>query len=82
MAEFRKRLAGKVAIVTGAGRAIGRGEAILLAREGAKVVVNDIIQDNAAAVVDEIRSAGGEAVANTDPVGDMEVARPDGRSGC
>ena len=74
MAEFRKRLTGKVAIVTGAGRAIGRGEAILLAREGAKVVVNDIIKDNAAAVIDEIRSAGGEAVANTDPVGDIEVA--------
>ena len=75
MADSTKRLAGKVAIVTGAGRAIGRGEAILLAREGAKVVVNDIVKENAAAVVEEIRAAGGEAVANTDAVGEMEAAQ-------
>jgi 3-oxoacyl-[acyl-carrier protein] reductase len=74
MADSRKRLAGKVAIVTGAGRAIGRGEALLLAREGAKVVVNDIVKENAEAVVAEIRAAGGEAVANTEAVGDMDVA--------
>ena len=74
MAESKKRLAGKAAIVTGAGRAIGRGEALLLAGEGAKVIVNDIIKENAEAVVKEIRAAGGEAVANFDPVGEMEVA--------
>jgi NAD(P)-dependent dehydrogenase (short-subunit alcohol dehydrogenase family) len=66
---------GKVAIVTGAGRGIGRSEALLLAREGAKVVVNDLggsgagegaDQTPAQAVVDEIKAAGGEAVANYD----------------
>jgi NAD(P)-dependent dehydrogenase (short-subunit alcohol dehydrogenase family) len=67
-------LDGKVAIITGAGRAIGRGEAILLAREGASVVVNDIVKENAEAVVAEIRGADGEAVANAEAVGDMDVA--------
>lgn len=57
------RLAGKVAIVTGAGRNIGRAEALALAREGAKIVVNDI--NGAQEVVDEIRAAGGEAVPET-----------------
>jgi 3-oxoacyl-[acyl-carrier protein] reductase len=75
MAESTKRLTGRVAIVTGAGRAIGRGEAILLAREGAKVVVNDIVRENADAVVAEIRAGGGEAVANIEPVGEMDVAQ-------
>jgi NAD(P)-dependent dehydrogenase (short-subunit alcohol dehydrogenase family) len=67
----------KVAIVTGAGRGIGRGEAMLLAQEGARVVVNDLgvaregdgpdgtpAQD----VVDEIVAAGGEAIVNADDV--------------
>ena len=66
---------GKVAIVTGAGRGIGRSEAVLLAGEGAKVVVNDLggapsgggaDQTPAQQVVDEIVAAGGEAVANYD----------------
>jgi NAD(P)-dependent dehydrogenase (short-subunit alcohol dehydrogenase family) len=61
-------LEGKVAIVTGAGRGIGRGEAMLLAAEGARVVVNDVELEPAQAVVDEISAAGGEAVANTDDV--------------
>jgi NAD(P)-dependent dehydrogenase (short-subunit alcohol dehydrogenase family) len=63
------RLAGKVAIVTGAGGGIGRSHALLLAREGAKVVVNDIglrTGADASSVVGEIESAGGDAVANTD----------------
>lgn len=68
-----KLLEGKVAIVTGAGRGIGRGEAILMAKEGAKVVVNDYgggfdgtgkAQGPAEDVCKEIRAAGGEAVPN------------------
>ena len=62
------RLDGRVAIVTGAGGGIGREHALLLAREGASVVVNDIgfrTGADAAAVVDEIEAAGGTAVANT-----------------
>jgi NAD(P)-dependent dehydrogenase (short-subunit alcohol dehydrogenase family) len=66
---------GKVAIVTGAGRGIGRSEALLLAGEGARVVVNDLggsgagegaDQTPAQAVVDEIKAAGGDGVANYD----------------
>ena len=75
------RLEGKVAIVTGAGRGIGRGEALLLAEEGARVVVNDLggspdgegkDASPADEVVAEIVAAGGEAVANYDSVATME----------
>ena len=75
------RLDGKVAIVTGAGRGIGRGEALLLAAEGARVVVNDLggseagdgtDQSPADEVVAEIAAAGGQAVANYDSVATME----------
>jgi NAD(P)-dependent dehydrogenase (short-subunit alcohol dehydrogenase family) len=59
---------GRNAIVTGAGRGIGRGHAQLLAAEGARVVVNDLDRAEADAVVKEIIDAGGEAVANTDNV--------------
>jgi NAD(P)-dependent dehydrogenase (short-subunit alcohol dehydrogenase family) len=59
---------GRNAIVTGAGRGIGRGHALLLAAEGAQVVVNDLDRAEADAVVKEIIDAGGEAVANTDNV--------------
>jgi len=74
------RLEGKVAIVTGAGRGIGRGEALLLAKEGAKVIVNDFGGSTAGEggdttpaqqVVDEIKSAGGQAVANYGNVASM-----------
>jgi NAD(P)-dependent dehydrogenase (short-subunit alcohol dehydrogenase family) len=77
-------LDGKVAIVTGAGRGVGRGEAIALAQEGAKIVVNDLGgewdgtgQDTrpAQTVADEIKGMGGEAVANYDNVADWEGAQ-------
>jgi NAD(P)-dependent dehydrogenase (short-subunit alcohol dehydrogenase family) len=77
-------LEGRVAVITGAGRGLGREYALLFAREGAKVVVNDLGgdlhgqgEDRAAAqvVVDEITALGGEAVANTDSVADWEGAK-------
>src|SRR3954467_15947888 len=75
---------GRVAIVTGAGRGLGRTHALELARQGAHVVVNDLGgaadgtgSDAGAAqlVVDEIVAAGGKAVANTDDVADWQGAK-------
>ena len=56
-------LAGKVALVSGSGRGIGRPIALKLARHGAKVVVNDLDEAPGKAVADEIKALGGEAVA-------------------
>ena len=58
-----ERLSGRVAIVTGGARGIGRATCRALAREGARVVVADIEADDAAAVAAEIEQAGGEALA-------------------
>ena len=73
-------LKGRVAVVTGAARGVGREIAILMARHGAKVVVNDYGGSEAGLgsdrkpadeVVDEIRRAGGEAAVNYDSVASM-----------
>jgi NAD(P)-dependent dehydrogenase (short-subunit alcohol dehydrogenase family) len=77
-------LDGRVAIITGAGRGLGREHALLFASEGARVVVNDLGGGNdgvgtdatpAEEVAGEIRDAGGEAVANGDNVADWEGAQ-------
>jgi NAD(P)-dependent dehydrogenase (short-subunit alcohol dehydrogenase family) len=77
-------LEGRVAIITGAGRGIGREHALLFAQEGAKVVVNDLggAADGSGSdltpaqqVVDEIRAAGGSAVANGDDITDADGAQ-------
>lgn len=75
-------LQGKVAVITGAGNGIGRAHAHLFAREGAKIVVNDLgcnrdgtgNSDSAEQVVKEIKEMGGEAVANGEAVGSFESA--------
>jgi NAD(P)-dependent dehydrogenase (short-subunit alcohol dehydrogenase family) len=61
-----QRLAGKVAIVTGAGRNIGRAEALALAAEGASVLVSDIDLSEAEDTVAAVKAAGGQAVACTE----------------
>jgi NAD(P)-dependent dehydrogenase (short-subunit alcohol dehydrogenase family) len=77
-------LEGKVAVVTGAGRGIGREHALLLAAEGAKVIVNDLgggpdgtgsAASPAENVAAEVTAAGGEAVANCDDVADSAGAQ-------
>jgi len=83
MAKKKKLLDGKVALVTGAGRGVGRDIALLMAAHGAKVLVNDLGGSSsgeggdagpAAAVVEEIKAAGGEAAANPNSVTDFQCA--------
>jgi NAD(P)-dependent dehydrogenase (short-subunit alcohol dehydrogenase family) len=84
MSRMSGLCAGRVVIVTGAGRGIGREEALEFAREGARLVVNDVGvardgtgEDSTPAqdVVDEITAMGGEAVANYDDVSDFDGAK-------
>jgi NAD(P)-dependent dehydrogenase (short-subunit alcohol dehydrogenase family) len=81
MTDSERLCEGRVVVVTGAGRGIGREHALMLANHGAKVVVNDLgaARDGsggeatpAQEVVDEIKGFGGEAVANTDDISDFE----------
>src|SRR6185503_3534342 len=82
---FLMLLAGKVAVITGAGRGIGREHALLMAKLGAKVVVNDLgahfdgtgapTATPAQEVVSEIKKAGGDAIANGDNVADFKAAK-------
>lgn len=83
MKKMGNMLQDKVVVVTGAGGGIGRDIALAMAREGARVVVNDIGASlsgegrdagPAQQVVDEIRAAGGQAVANTDSVSEAAAA--------
>src|SRR5438270_9050155 len=77
-------LDGRVAIITGAGRGLGREHALLFAAEGAQVVVNDLggasdgagsDQTAAEHVVAEVKAMGGDAVANSDDVADWDGGR-------
>jgi NAD(P)-dependent dehydrogenase (short-subunit alcohol dehydrogenase family) len=77
-------LEGKVAVITGAGRGIGRGEALLFAQEGARLVVNDLGGEwdgtgadprAASQVVDAIKSSGGEAVPHFEDISEPEGAQ-------
>src|SRR3990172_12484448 len=63
----------RVALVTGAGRGIGRQICLTLAEEGARVAVNDIFQERADAVAEEIRAAGGQAIGVVADVTDLEA---------
>ena len=79
-----RMMEGKVAVVTGAGRGIGREMALMLAGEGAAVVVNDlgstvngegVDESVAQQVVNEIKAKGGRAVASTDSVAEADSAK-------
>lgn len=66
------RLEQKVAIVTGAGRGLGKGIALKLAKEGAKVVINDVNLEHANEVVEEIKNIGGTGIAVKGNVANLE----------
>jgi 3-oxoacyl-[acyl-carrier protein] reductase len=69
------RLDGKIAVITGAGRGIGRATAVRFAREGAAIVVNDVDAEPAEESASLVKEAGGEALVSTDDTVDLEAAR-------
>jgi NAD(P)-dependent dehydrogenase (short-subunit alcohol dehydrogenase family) len=84
MAKGKRMLEGKVAIITGAGRGLGRAHALAMAEEGAKIVINDLgvewdgtgkAKGPADEVVKEIKDMGGEAAANFESVTDFDGAK-------
>jgi 3-oxoacyl-[acyl-carrier protein] reductase len=74
MPAMTRRLEGKSCVVTGAGRGIGRAVALAFGEEGARVVVNDVDDGAADAVVKEITASDGHAVANYEPIGTVQAA--------
>ncbi len=68
------RLQDKVCVITGAGRGIGQAIALSFAREGAKVVINDVDQTAAEGVAKVIADEGGQAAINTAPIGTVDAA--------
>lgn len=71
---MQRKLDGKVALITGAGRGIGQAIALKLASEGARIVVNDLDPEHAENTVSEIRAIGGTAMACSGSVTDPEFA--------
>ena len=68
--DDRLSLAGRAAIVTGAGNGLGRAEALALAAAGAGLVLNDLAGDDVCAVADEVTAAGGQAVVCAGDIGE------------
>ena len=69
------RLKDKVAIITGSGQGIGEGIVLRFVEEGAKVIVNDVVAENANAVVAKVKAMGGQAIAVLGSVGDRAVVQ-------
>ena len=72
---MERKLEGKVALITGSGRGIGRELALMLAKDGAHIVVNDLDADPANQTVSDIMDMGGKAVACNGSVTDDDFAK-------